>query len=857
MIHKPFLPIIILLGMFNITFGQSGPLVWKFANTGDYANLKFMQTDALGNTYLAGTFGTEKFAYEGVASVPGTTGGETLNTFILKLDQTGRPIWLRSIQGDISGSTIQPVKISISPGGEVGLIVNVQDASAVLIGETSITVSDSTQTVPLLVKFTKGGKLAWAHPVLCISGSQPAVANDLFVDDQGDTYATGFFRGTSATLGGREIDGLGTDAMLFVACIRADGSIGWFNNVPTDLGDNGDLIGTNIANTSGNFFYVAGTHQGYKGFVLGTDTLTNTYRTDVFLSRFNKSGQAEWAVKFNGDSLDFPEEIRVLPNNNAVLLGLYNSTYFFIDGEMYSNYTGNYHLFLASYDENGNYVNSRTVTTNLAFYNFSGKNAYLHTDSYGNIYVSSEFEGSEVFTADSPIPNAEIGTSDVFAAKINSTTFSPYWVFHCSAPGNNYLDAVSVNSKGEVFLGGTSFSELSLNGEILPVELTLGVPYLAKIKTDGTPDFIYAQVNNSENQVSVQGISSDSYGNTFIAGKFFGALSNLDAIDLTNLGENGIFLAKYAHTQLIHGEVNNSAGEPVTSGYAKIYGYTLYQRAPVNDSVRLTGSGTFEFKDIPYGKYIVTAVPEGEIADLYLPTYFPASEYWEFAEEVIVNEKTPEIFLEISMQERSDFMGETRLTGSVFEEEINQSLNKSYSKARPTRKSKVIVAGNKAQQKSTYQIIGYTETDDEGNFSFSDIEDGSYYVWVDIPGLPCDPVYFLSIIGGTWVSNLDYLVTEEVVEGTGIPFYDIVEANSTDPDIRVFPNPATDLLTIELAGISKAIVDIYDYSGISRKHAVLTVSSTQLDLSALSGGNYIIRIMTEQQIIFRKFTLSR
>ena len=49
--------------------------------------------------------------------------------------------------------------------------------------------------------------------------------NDLFIDELGDVYATGYFKGDSAFLQERAITGFHNNDMLFVAKIDARGEI--------------------------------------------------------------------------------------------------------------------------------------------------------------------------------------------------------------------------------------------------------------------------------------------------------------------------------------------------------------------------------------------------------------------------------------------------------------------------------------------------------------------------------------------------------------------------------------------------------------------------------------------------------
>lgn len=69
-------------------------------------------------------------------------------------------------------------------------------------------------------------------------------------------------------------------------------------------------------------------------------------------------------------------------------------------------------------------------------------------------------------------------------------------------------------------------------------------------------------------------------------------------------------------------------------------------------------------------------------------------------------------------------------------------------------------------------------------------------------------------------------------------------------DISVYPNPATDYITIDMAGIDIA-AKVLDYQG--RAVVVQNLSNNTLDVSALPAGVYTVMITQEQQTMAEKF----
>ncbi|MGD2035410.1 MAG: T9SS type A sorting domain-containing protein, partial [Bacteroidales bacterium] len=350
----------------------------------------------------------------------------------------------------------------------------------------------------------------------------------------------------------------------------------------------------------------------------------------------------------------------------------------------------------------------------------------------------------------------------------------------------------------------------------------------------------------------------DKYGNAYITGNFFGPENALDGIDLTQPGDSGIFIARYSHVRTLSGTVYDNENDPAPGGYVRIYGYTLYQRSPLNDSVQPGMDGHYVFQDIPFGHYILSAVPGEEFSENYMTTYYPSYEYWEFTDRIVVDPTSTTEGLDIHLQSVEHFEGRTEVGGQVSEEEESDLKSTSFEKAKPSKKASVILAGQKSYTKSTYEVVAVVETDDDGNFAFYGIEDGGYYVWVDIPGLPVEEAYFIEVIGHQYVSSLDYLITEEQVVASGLPVYSgIDDVLPEDADVLVYPNPAVNDLTIEIRKSGVGVFDLYDANGRLLAHDRLKSGTRLLDVSGFPAGNYIIRIITDKSIVVRKLNFIR
>jgi hypothetical protein len=69
-------------------------------------------------------------------------------------------------------------------------------------------------------------------------------------------------------------------------------------------------------------------------------------------------------------------------------------------------------------------------------------------------------------------------------------------------------------------------------------------------------------------------------------------------------------------------------------------------------------------------------------------------------------------------------------------------------------------------------------------------------------------------------------------------------------DIRIYPNPAKDIVIIE--GVSKAKIEVFNLQGQAVKHMNVSESKNSLDISALTNGLYSIKITTAEGTFVKK-----
>ena len=268
--------------IFLISYSPEGELLWpiKIGGTGqDGAN--GLTTDEDNNIYVSGRLNN--------------------SSFLNKYDRNGIQIWSR--QDQLNGT--RPQNVNSDYNGH--LYITGAFFGTVNLGSSVLTSRESDDI--FIAKFDTAGNAVWAKQG---GGNEwEDYGMDITTDSNGNVFVTGVFQDTAYfetdTLIA-EIDLFGTGGRdIFIAKYNADGNLLWVKQSKgTDL-----ATGYGIATDMEGNAYVTGFYAGPAHF----DSITlpgtyNTYTADIFVVKYNASGNAVWAESaVNGRGNDITRSI--------------------------------------------------------------------------------------------------------------------------------------------------------------------------------------------------------------------------------------------------------------------------------------------------------------------------------------------------------------------------------------------------------------------------------------------------------------------------------------------------------------------------------------------------------------------
>ena len=291
---------------------------------------------------------------------------------------------------------------------------------------------------------------------------------------------------------------------------------------------------------SGNVFVTGYFWTGTMHFGSAVLTTVNSVSQDIYLAKYDSSGNVLWAKSFGGSFMD--RVIGMTSDNagNVYLTGFFESdtVYFGTDTIINNNYN---EVFLAKFDGNGNLIWLRTMYDPVEETN-NGANGCITQDNMGGVYFTGSFLDSIKFGS---ITYYQVGGASMFTAKYN-TDGDFIWA-QLAQGGEPY--GITSDRFGNVFVTGSwDAASINFGGHTLTdTNSSDGKFFLAKYNTNGNAMWVQGLKDSLE--VTGETLCTDDAGNVYIAGVFSSPTLVIGSTILINADPSGttddIFLVKY------------------------------------------------------------------------------------------------------------------------------------------------------------------------------------------------------------------------------------------------------------------------------------------------------------------------
>lgn len=260
--------------------------------------------------------------------------------------------------------------------------------------------------------------------------------------------------------------------------------------------------------------------------------LTGIGNWDVFIAKYDTNGNAKWAQKGGGNNLDTPNGMFVDNNGNVYIAGHFSASATFTSTVITS--AGDIDAFFAKYNNAGvlQWVKRIGGTSGDFGYN-------IEEDASGNVYMVGNFHGTVSF-GNISITNA--GGSDAFIAKYKSATDTWIWVKQAGGTETDIATDVAIGTNGDIIVSGVFQGSAKFSANDVVISTGMYDVFIARYNSDGT--LLWVKRAGSKNNDTINSLAIDANDNIYVTGAFYD-LVNFGNIFVASTGIRDIFIAKY------------------------------------------------------------------------------------------------------------------------------------------------------------------------------------------------------------------------------------------------------------------------------------------------------------------------
>lgn len=370
-------------------------------------------------------------------------------------------------------------------------------------------------------------------------------ASAMTVDNLGNIYTTGTFRGTVDFDPGSGTSNLTSGGVedVFVLKTDANGSYVWAVRV----GAGGSDIGNEIALDANGFIYVVGSYESTVDFDpgSGTSNLTSQAATSTFVLKLTPGGNFDWARSIGGNLGTSGEGLSVDALGTAHVAGNYSGNADLDPGAGTSltTSTGSVQIYLLELDSAGLFQWGIDFGSSA----IDGCSS-IAQDVNGDIYMTGYFSAACDFDPSSTTNTLTPSGVDAFVTKY-STSGGLTWAKKLGGGGNDGGSDITVDFTGAVYttgyFDGTADFDPGAGSVTFTAATGISDAYVSCLSTTGT--YNWAAQMGGPSVDAGQSITLDIAGNVYTTGRFSGTADfNPSAAtnSLTSAGTYDVFMSK-------------------------------------------------------------------------------------------------------------------------------------------------------------------------------------------------------------------------------------------------------------------------------------------------------------------------
>ncbi|MDZ4664938.1 MAG: SBBP repeat-containing protein [Bacteroidota bacterium] len=293
-------------------------------------------------------------------------------------------------------------------------------------------------------------------------------------------------------------------------------------------GTDGD-IGNAIALDALGNIYITGWYAS-STISFGTSTLTNGgLGNDVFIVKLSSLGTELWSKTAGGTSSDRGYGITVDPSGNVFTTGAFMSPTINFGTGILTNASATNDFFITKHDTNGNTLWAKKAGGTNADTGFS-----IASDSLGDVYATGAFASSSIDFGSGALANSTTGTQDIFVVKYDGLG-NAVWSNRSGGSADDAANGIAAKKNDVYVTGGFSSASITFSTTTLNNN-SAGTSDVFLAKYDLNGNLIWANSAGDADSDAGNSVAIDTLGIAFITGFFISNSITFGGNALTNSG---------------------------------------------------------------------------------------------------------------------------------------------------------------------------------------------------------------------------------------------------------------------------------------------------------------------------------
>ena len=431
-------------------------------------------------------------------------------------------LWAKSATSQ-SGGAGEALSVSADAGGNV-FVTGFFSNPTITFGSTTLTNAGSYNV--FIAKYDAIGNVLWAKSV---GGTSDDRGYSVSADTGGNVFVTGEFSSSTITFGSITLTNVGYWD-VFIAKYDATGNVLWAKSA----GGTGLNLGWSVSSDAGGNVFVSGQFSS-PTITFGSTILTNAGSGDVFVAKYDATGNVLWAKGVGGTGDDRGYSVSAGTGGNVFVTGVFKSPTITFGSTTLTNAAIS-DVFIAQYDSAGNILWAKSVGG-------TGDDVIRSVSSGigGDMFVTGYFDSPTIAFGSTTLTNA--GSEDIFIAKYDAAG-NVLWAKSVGGIDNDRGWSVSSDAGGNVFVTGRFSSPTIIFGSTTLTPPVNSVDPMFIVKYDAVGNVLCASALASGGD-DWSSASADPFGNVYIGGDFMSSPFIVGSDTLALIGSEDIFVAKY------------------------------------------------------------------------------------------------------------------------------------------------------------------------------------------------------------------------------------------------------------------------------------------------------------------------